>query len=200
MSCLAGAALLPELGLQPVLLLLPLFFLFFVGLCLMFLSRRVSALLLRIVGRIPFLLLRGKAESILTAVIRFRSRRRALLEALLVSIVVQALRILVHYWAALALGVEAPVVAFFLFIPMVAVLIALPISINGIGVREWFSVLFFAMVGMDREKAFSISFLAFLIGVAVSLIGGILFLARSFQRAQGEAGGISALRGDEESG
>lgn len=200
MSCAAGGFLLPEIGLRPVLLLLPLFFLFFVGLCLMFLSRRASALLLKIAARLPFESVRKKAESILAAVLQYRARRRALVEALLVSIPVQALRILVHYWAALALGVSAPAVAFFLFIPMVAVLIALPISINGIGVREWFSVLFFAMVGMDREKAFSISFLAFLIGVAVSLIGGILFVARSFRRAEGEAGRISALRGNGESG
>ncbi|MFH1681443.1 MAG: lysylphosphatidylglycerol synthase transmembrane domain-containing protein [Candidatus Eisenbacteria bacterium] len=199
MSCWAGVIVLPALGLRPVLLLVPLFFLFFVGICLMFLSRRVGALLLRIVRLVPFVSVRTKGESVLAAVIQYRERRRPLVEAFLVSIPVQGLRILVHYWAALALGVSVPPVYFFLFIPMIAVLIALPISINGIGVREGFTVLFFAMAGIDREQAFSISFLAFLIGVAVSLAGGVLFLARSFRRGAPSAAS-AGLRGEREPG
>ncbi|MBM3320114.1 MAG: flippase-like domain-containing protein [Candidatus Eisenbacteria bacterium] len=198
MSCAAGAAVLPALGPRPVLLLVPLFFLFFVGLCLMFLSRRVGALLLKLVRLLPAASVRTKGESILAAVIQYREKRRALIDALAVSIPVQALRILVHYWAALSLGIHVPPVYFFLFIPMIAVLIALPISINGIGVREGFTVLFFAMAGIDREQAFSISFLAFLVGVAVSLAGGVLYLVRTFQK--GPRGGRGAgLRGDGES-
>jgi uncharacterized protein (TIRG00374 family) len=199
MSCVAGFILLPRIGPRPVLLLVPAFLLFFVGLCLMLLSRRVGALLLRLVERVPFPGVRSKAVSILAAVIQFRTRRGSLVAAFLVSIPVQGVRILVHYWAALALGIQAPVAAFFLFIPMVAVFIALPISINGIGVREWFTVLFFSLVGIGREDAFSISFLAFLIGVAVSLIGGVLFPARTFQAVEEEAE-IPTLRGGGESG
>jgi uncharacterized membrane protein YbhN (UPF0104 family) len=164
----------------------------------MFLSRRVGALLLRVVRLLPAASLRTKGESILAAVIQYREKRRALLDALLVSIPVQALRILVHYWAALSLGVHVPPVYFFLFIPMIAVLIALPISINGIGVREGFTILFFAMAGIDREQAFSISFLAFLVGVAVSLAGGVLYLGRTFQKGSRD-GRRAGLRGDGES-
>lgn len=179
MACVAGPFALPVLGRQPFLLLLPLFLLFFAGAVLLMLSRRVGAVLLRVVAAVPLPFVREKGGSVLTAVLQFRDRRRALLLALTVALPVQTLRILVHYAAARAIGVDAPALYFFLFIPIVAVFIALPISINGIGVREGFGVLLFAKIGIAAEGAITISFLAYLVGVVVSLAGGVIFVFRS---------------------
>ncbi|MFH1279698.1 MAG: lysylphosphatidylglycerol synthase transmembrane domain-containing protein [Candidatus Eisenbacteria bacterium] len=179
LACFAGPFALPVLGHQSFLLLLPLFLFLFVGAVLMMLSRRVGGLLLRITAAVPVRFVREKGESVLTAVLQFRGRRRALLLALGISLPVQTLRILVHFAAARAIGIDAPALYFFLFIPIVAVFIALPISINGIGVREGFGVLLFRKIGISTEAAISISFLAYVIGVLVSLAGGAIFVLRS---------------------
>ncbi|MEO5988026.1 MAG: lysylphosphatidylglycerol synthase transmembrane domain-containing protein [Candidatus Eisenbacteria bacterium] len=108
----------------------------------------------------------------------FRGQKRLFLELFMVATIVQIMRIFVHVLVARALNVHVPVAYFFLFVPLLAVIVSLPISLNGIGVREGVGILLFGMVGLDRGSAFSLQFTTYLVAVAVSLIGGILFLVR----------------------
>lgn len=108
----------------------------------------------------------------------FRGQRRLLLELLCVALVVQIMRIGVHVLFARALGLHIPTAYFFLFVPLLAVIVSLPISLNGIGVREGAGILLFGMVGLDRGSAFALQFGTYLVAVGVSLIGGLVFLVR----------------------
>lgn len=108
----------------------------------------------------------------------YRRRPRTLAGALLLSLLVQCLRVLVHYETALAVNVHIHVANFFLLVPIIAILIAMPVSMNGIGVREGAGVLFFRHVGVDAEPAFALLFLAYLAGVLVSIPGGVVFALR----------------------
>jgi uncharacterized membrane protein len=51
---------------------------------------------------------------------------------------------------------------------------ALPISINGLGIREWVLVTGSGLMMLDSAKAFSASFLFTLISGVCALIGGIV--------------------------
>ena len=95
-----------------------------------------------------------------------------------VATVVQLMRICVHVLVARALGIGLPFQYFLLFVPLLAVIVSLPISLNGIGVREGAGILLFGMVGLDRGSAFALQFGTYLIAVGVSLIGGLVFLVR----------------------
>ena len=55
--------------------------------------------------------------------------------------------------------------------PLLAVIVSLPISFNGIGVREGAGIVLFGLVGVERAPAFSLQFLTYLVMVAVSLLG-----------------------------
>jgi hypothetical protein len=68
---------------------------------------------------------------------------------------------------------------------LLAVVVSLPISLNGIGVREGAGILVFGLIGVDRAHAFSLQFTTYLVAVAVSLLGGLVFLVRiPLRRAQ----------------
>jgi uncharacterized membrane protein YbhN (UPF0104 family) len=108
----------------------------------------------------------------------FRGQRRLLLEVFGVALVVQVMRIGVHVLFARALGLRVDTAYFFLFVPLLAVIVSLPISLNGIGVREGAGILLFGLVGLDRASAFALQFGTYLVAVGVSLIGGMVFLAR----------------------
>ena len=71
-----------------------------------------------------------------------------------------------------------PLPYFFLFVPLLAVIVSLPISLNGIGVRETAGIVLFGLVGVDRAGAFSLQFTTYLVAVCVSLLGGMVFLIR----------------------
>ncbi|HTO91270.1 MAG TPA: lysylphosphatidylglycerol synthase transmembrane domain-containing protein [Candidatus Sulfotelmatobacter sp.] len=108
----------------------------------------------------------------------FRGQRTLLLEVLGVAVVVQVARIGVHVLVARSFGLNVPLPYFFLFVPLLAVIISLPISFNGIGLREGAGVVLFGLVGVGRAAAFSLQFTTYLVAVAVSLLGALIFLVR----------------------
>ena len=112
----------------------------------------------------------------------FRNRRDLLGRMLVVALVTQVSRIAVHALVARALGIPVPFVYFLLFVPLLAVIVSLPISFNGLGVREGAGILLFGLVGVDRAHAFSLQFTTYLVAVAVSLLGGLVFVVRMPRR------------------
>lgn len=113
----------------------------------------------------------------------FRSQRRALASVFAASVLVQVSRILVHYLVGLALGVRVALGYYFLFVPVLAAFVSLPIALNGLGVREGAGVVLFRSAGMTQEQAFTVPFLTYLISVVISLLGGLIFLSRPLRRA-----------------
>lgn len=119
---------------------------------------------------------------------RFRGHPAALLELLLISIFYQAGNISMVYLAALSLGIHISLIYYFLFIPVVLAVGMIPISLNGIGMREGAWVLLFSQVGVSSAEAFSMSVLSLLVVTATSLAGGVFYLFdRSAPTPEGEA-------------
>ena len=115
----------------------------------------------------------------------FREQRGLFAGLFAIAALTQISRIGVHALVAKGLGLEIPLVYFFLFVPLLAVIVSMPISFNGIGVREGAGILLFGLVGVSRAEAFSLQFLTYLVMVAVSLLGGLAFLVRiPHRRAQ----------------
>jgi len=108
----------------------------------------------------------------------FRARRGLFAGMFAIAVLTQISRVGVHALVAKGLGLSIPLVYFFLFVPLLAVIVSMPISFNGIGVREGAGIVLFGLVGVDRAAAFSQQFLTYLVMVAVSLLGGLVFLAR----------------------
>jgi uncharacterized protein (TIRG00374 family) len=112
-----------------------------------------------------------------------RERRPMMVGLLAIAVVVQVARVGVHVLCARSLGLDVPMTYFFLFVPLLAVIVSLPISLNGIGVREGAGIVLFGWVGVDRTHAFSLQFATYLVAVAVSLLGALVLLARIPVRA-----------------
>ena len=94
-----------------------------------------------------------------------------------VTLAAQAVRIWTHWWCAQALGIQIAAGDLFVVVPLIGTAAALPISIGGLGVREWAGVLLLTPFGIAESAAVTIEFLAYLVGVATSLVGGLLFLS-----------------------
>ena len=76
------------------------------------------------------------------------------------------------------LGLGYPFFVFIVFIPIIALFEALPISIYGIGIRDTAYVYFFAQVGMPREQALGLALVHLVMNMLFASTGGILFLFR----------------------
>ncbi len=96
-------------------------------------------------------------------------------KALLYSFLVQIVVMISVYLIFIGLGISVKFYAIFIYLPVIIILTMLPISISGIGVREWGFFLFFGS-SIGYENAVSASFLWFLSVALASLFGGIEYL------------------------
>ncbi len=119
----------------------------------------------------------ARAREVYRNIHRF-GREPMIWTVLAISIVVQTARILTHYFLGLSVGIQISPVYFFLIIPIVAVMAGLPISLGGLGLREQTAVILFGGLGVTATRAFSMEFLAYLVGILASLPGGIIFMTR----------------------
>ncbi len=107
----------------------------------------------------------------------FRPRVRWLNLLLLFSLGVQALRIATHLLVARGLGFELGAqqsVQLLVLIPMLAISLTLPVTINGIGLRESVSANLLTWAGLAAPQAVAMELAAYLVQVAFSLQGGVL--------------------------
>ena len=108
--------------------------------------------------------------------LEYRRYPGLLVLSFLLSLLMQGIRILVFYTVAVGFNVYAPVLYYFMFIPLIMVLIMLPISFNGIGIREGSFVGFFALVGVSSADAFVVAFTVSLLTTLTTAMGGLIYM------------------------
>lgn len=101
---------------------------------------------------------------------------RLLTETSLVAAVFHGMQIITQVFLAWALGVKAPALFFFIFIPVVNIAGMLPISFSGIGIREYGYMFFLAKIGVARHTAVALGLLSSGVVLITGLTGGIVFL------------------------
>lgn len=106
----------------------------------------------------------------------YRNQKGIIVKALLISAFVQFSGILAVYILALGIGEHVPFLACLIFLPLIIMFAALPISISGIGIREGAFVLFFGLIGIRPDVATAISLSWFLANASGSLLGLIEYI------------------------
>jgi uncharacterized membrane protein YbhN (UPF0104 family) len=82
-----------------------------------------------------------------------------------------------------ALGLEVPFSFCLIIYPLVGTFSAIPISFNGLGLREGGYIFLLAVIGIGTEQGAAFGILLFLIVALDSLLGGLLFLFQQMPRA-----------------
>lgn len=80
------------------------------------------------------------------------------------------------YVAAAGIGWPVAFQYFCVFIPLIALIGMIPITVYGFGLREYSFVFFFSQVGMSQEASLLLAFLFFFIIVMASLPGAIVYV------------------------
>lgn len=109
----------------------------------------------------------------------YRLHWGALLIAALLSLTVHLIQAWMHTVMGRALDLEVPFSFCLIVYPLVGTFSAIPISLNGLGLREGGYIFLLAVIGIGTEQGIAFGLLLFLIVALDSLLGGLLFL---FQR------------------
>jgi len=97
-----------------------------------------------------------------------------LLRALLVSLPFTLSLIVTQFCIARALSVDVPFHVFPLFVPIIAIINVLPVSFNGLGMREGVYQFLFTPIGVPEASAIAMSLAFYFLRVSAGLIGGLL--------------------------
>jgi len=117
----------------------------------------------------------------------YRRHWRALVSAAIFSLIIHLVQAWMHVVLGQALDLNVPFSFALIVYPLVGTFSAIPISLNGLGLREGGYVVLLSVIGIGTEKAIAFGILLFLVVACDSLIGGILYLVQQGARPQQNA-------------
>jgi glycosyltransferase 2 family protein len=113
----------------------------------------------------------------------------ALGRAYLVSFIFNISLIAMNVFIGWGLGAKASLAHYAIFVPITSLVLLLPISFAGLGVREETYRQLFSQVGVPPEIAVAMSLLVYVFGnICTGLIGGVIYLLRSARGVVSEEG------------
>jgi hypothetical protein len=115
----------------------------------------------------------------LEAVSELRRRPNLLFRTTAVSVAIRVVWGLGCYAVAWAMGLPIGLLTLFAFISLVDLVRLMPISVGGLGVREWTVIALLGSIGIAREQALTFSILAFAPIYLNAIAGGILYVSRA---------------------
>jgi arylsulfatase A-like enzyme/uncharacterized membrane protein YbhN (UPF0104 family) len=121
---------------------------------------------------------RQRVQNMVDAVCAYEGKPGLLIQSELLSMGVHIFNGIIYVCAAKGLGVELPVTELFFVSILQNVAAHVPISINGVGLREAAAVGLYTLVGVPPELAVLIPIVGFSVEMAVSSLGGLVLLAR----------------------
>lgn len=121
-------------------------------------------------------------EQIYDSINVYKFRKKESIIILFISLIAEFIVIIYFYSISLSLHQEISIIYFFILIPIISIIEMLPISINGIGVREGAFLYFFTKIGVLDYIAVSMSLVYYIQKVGVSLTGGLIYALRRSEK------------------
>jgi uncharacterized protein (TIRG00374 family) len=113
----------------------------------------------------------------------------ALGQSYLVSLLFNIVLIAMNVFLGLALGAQVSLAQYAIFVPITSLVLIIPISFAGLGVREETYRQLFGQIGVPGEVAVAISLLVYFFGnICTGLIGGVIYFLRSARDVVSEKG------------
>jgi uncharacterized protein (TIRG00374 family) len=119
-----------------------------------------------------------KLIALRTTIIFYKNKQKEFSQATVWAFLLQLNVVLYYYLIGRALHLTIPLLDYFIFIPIVLLIQILPVTINGLGLRELAYIEIFRFYGLPAETAVSFSVIEIAFGLIVGLIGGAIYVFR----------------------
>jgi uncharacterized protein (TIRG00374 family) len=142
-----------------------------------FFSERAYSFISPVISKIRFLKIGERINRLHEAGTDFGNAWGPISLCTLQSVIIQATLAIAPFCVLLGMGYhEVSLLSFFIYVPIINVISMIPISLNGLGIRENSYVVLFSRVGLDGEVSLAMSLVSFFVIFVFSLIGGFLFI------------------------
>jgi glycosyltransferase 2 family protein len=148
-----------------------------------FFSRSARGVLRRLVPLLQRLRLERPLRAPYEGVHYFREHVGLMAWIFLLTLAVQAVRVLAIWMAGKAVGVDLSPRPYYVMGPLLFLVLLVPFTVNGIAVREAFFVSFLGKLGVDKEAAVATGFLFFVVTIGLALPGAVILAVENLRRA-----------------
>jgi glycosyltransferase 2 family protein len=118
----------------------------------------------------------GPVRSFYEAIHAYRARTGLLGGVLVVTLAVQAVRVLAIWASARAVGIDLEARVYYVMGPLLFLVMLVPFTLNGIAVREAFFVSFLGSLDVGADRAFAAGFVFFLVTLLMAVPGGLVMI------------------------
>jgi len=150
-------------------------------LAVLFFSHRVRGLLRHFVPLLSRLRLERPLRALYEGVHVFRGHLGLMIWISLLTLCVQAVRVLAIWMAGKAVGVDLSPRPYYVMGPLLFLVLLVPFTVNGIAVREAFFVSFLTQLGVEKEAALATGFLFFVVTVGLALPGAVILAVENLR-------------------
>jgi hypothetical protein len=112
----------------------------------------------------------------------YRDHVGVLLVVFVVTLGVQAARVLAIWLSGEAVGIDLSPRPYYVMGPLLFLVMLVPFTLNGLAVREAFFVSFLGNVGVDGDSAFAAGFLFFVVTVLMAAPGAVILAWEGIRR------------------
>jgi hypothetical protein len=144
-------------------------------------SHRLRPLLARTAPLLRLLRVERPVRAVYEGIHSYRGNVGLLIGVFVLTLAVQAVRVLAIWMTGKAVGVELSPRPYYVMGPLLFLVLLVPFTVNGLAVRETFFVSFLGQLGVNANKAFATGFLFFVVNIALALPGLAIFLWESFR-------------------
>jgi uncharacterized protein (TIRG00374 family) len=134
-------------------------------------SERAAISAQRVVARVTSRRVQRLATGLVGAVRRYSSHHGDMLNVLAMSVLVQVIRVVQAYCLGRGLGIDAPLWAYFAFVPLILLIVLVPVSVSGFGTAQVAFDWLFGRVSVTSAEAFALSVLFIALGIVGNLPG-----------------------------
>ena len=118
----------------------------------------------------------NRFNRLLAPIIRYLCRPIALMPAIALSALLQLALATCQYLLGIGLGLDIALATFVLIVPISNVIASLPITINGLGMREASYLVLLGMAGVQKEQAVALSLVYFAATLIAQFTGVFAFV------------------------
>lgn len=117
-----------------------------------------------------------RLKKLQTSLYSYGENKKTILLSVLISLSFHVNSVLVAFFVSVSLRIDVPFSFLLIAVPLISFFSMLPISVQGVGIREFGYIYAFSIVNISTVEAASQSLLVFSLLVSISLIGGGLLL------------------------
>jgi uncharacterized membrane protein YbhN (UPF0104 family) len=147
-----------------------------------FFSRRVRAHLRFALPLARKLRLETPARAVYDGIHGYRDHVPTLVLVSVVTVFLQLSRIVAIYASGRAVGIHLSLLPYVVLGPLLFLVMLVPFTVNGIGVREAFFVSFLGKLGVPADQAFACGFIFFVLTILLALPGVVIILWEGLRR------------------